>query len=169
MLTARDSARFPTPAATPIRPHYHPMAAISPSSPGATPATRRSTSSPSMAPLPPQRVTRNGAEEWGPAFSPDGRRIAFHSNREGQFELYEADLNGENLVRLTNSPPGNDADASYSPDGRPHRLRLRARRWRRISHEPRWLRPAAGRGARLGCDRSRLLAGRHAHRLPIEA
>ncbi|MCC7206218.1 MAG: PD40 domain-containing protein [Anaerolineae bacterium] len=65
----------------------------------------------------PQRVTRNGAEEWSPAFSPDGRRIAFHSNREGQYELYESDLNGDNLVRLTNSADGNDADASYSPDG----------------------------------------------------
>src|SRR5688572_19140347 len=36
----------------------------------------------------PQRLTNNPANDQNPAWSPDGRRIVFHSNRDGNPELY---------------------------------------------------------------------------------
>jgi TolB protein len=55
-------------------------------------------------------------QDW-PAWSPDGRRFAFSSTHEGNQEIYSADADGVNLVRLTNSP-GIDAHPCWSPDGR---------------------------------------------------
>src|SRR5438445_7257776 len=52
-----------------------------------------------------------------PRWSPDGQRIVFDSNIEGQFELYVIDANGGTPQRLTNHPAF-DAIASYSRDGR---------------------------------------------------
>jgi TolB protein len=54
-------------------------------------------------------------EEW-PAWSPDGTRIAFTSTRDGNQELYAADADGQNSVRLT-SDPAIDAHPCWSPDG----------------------------------------------------
>lgn len=59
------------------------------------------------------RVTH---EEW-PAWSPDGRRFAFSSTREGNQELYTAASDGTDPVRLTQSP-GVDAHPCWSPDGK---------------------------------------------------
>jgi Tol biopolymer transport system component len=52
-----------------------------------------------------------------PAWSPDGRRIAFTSNREGSFDLYAMDAEGTATARLT-ATPADDRDPSWSPDGR---------------------------------------------------
>jgi TolB protein len=54
-------------------------------------------------------------EEW-PALSPDGRQIAYTSTRDGNQELYVADANGRNSVRLTQDP-AHDAHPCWSPDG----------------------------------------------------
>jgi Tol biopolymer transport system component len=51
-----------------------------------------------------------------PRWSPDGQRIVFDSNIEGQFEIYQIDANGGRPQRLTYHP-ANDAVASYSRDG----------------------------------------------------
>ena len=51
-----------------------------------------------------------------PSWSPDGR-IAFASNRDGNFEIYVMNSDGENLRRLTNHPDW-DMHPSWSPDGR---------------------------------------------------
>lgn len=48
--------------------------------------------------------------------SPDGARIAFDSDREGERAVYIADANGENVRRV--SGPGFAAIPSWSPDGR---------------------------------------------------
>lgn len=55
---------------------------------------------------------------WGavPAWSPDGTRIAFMSSRAGNFEIYIVDLDGSNLMRLTNSI-SDDWFPAWSPDG----------------------------------------------------
>ena len=44
-------------------------------------------------------------------------RIAFDSNRDGNFEIYVMDADGANLQRLTNHPDG-DFHPSWSPDGK---------------------------------------------------
>jgi Tol biopolymer transport system component len=52
-----------------------------------------------------------------PAWSPDGRRIAFTSNRDGNEDIYVVDVDGGGLVNLTRSR-GTDRRPVWSPDGR---------------------------------------------------
>jgi TolB protein len=54
-------------------------------------------------------------QDW-PAWSPDGRRLAFSSTHEGNQEIYTAAADGSDLIRLTQSP-GLDAHPCWSPDG----------------------------------------------------
>lgn len=49
--------------------------------------------------------------------SPDGKKIIFTSERDGDLELYSMDKNGKNVKRLTNEP-GYDGGAFYSPDSK---------------------------------------------------
>lgn len=43
-----------------------------------------------------------------PAWSPDGQRIAFESNRDGDFEVYSIGVDGSGLRNLTNAPQAED-------------------------------------------------------------
>ncbi len=52
-----------------------------------------------------KRLTYSAGADSGPAFSPDGRRIAFVSHRPGHGELYLMNRNGTHQTRLTYSPP----------------------------------------------------------------
>ncbi len=54
-------------------------------------------------------------QEW-PAWSPDGKRFAFVSTHEGNQEIYTANSDGSDVVRLTQSP-GVDTHPCWSPDG----------------------------------------------------
>ena len=49
--------------------------------------------------------------------SPNGKKIVFTSERDGDLELYSMDTNGKNIKRLTNEP-GYDGGAFYSPDSK---------------------------------------------------
>ena len=51
------------------------------------------------------------------AWSPDGMKIAFTSDRDGNLEIYSVDLNTGYEKNLTNDS-GADGEASWSPDGR---------------------------------------------------
>jgi Tol biopolymer transport system component len=53
--------------------------------------------------------------EWAPAWSPDGSRIAFVSDRGGTEEIYVMSPEGAGVKRLTNRP--GSGDPAWSPDG----------------------------------------------------
>jgi TolB protein len=52
-----------------------------------------------------------------PAWSPDGRRIAFVSRRDGRSHIYAMRVDGTGTRRLTSSAP-DDSSPTWSPDGR---------------------------------------------------
>jgi Tol biopolymer transport system component len=62
-----------------------------------------------------KRLT-NGSEA-NPAWSRDGTRIAFSSFRDGNWEIYVMDADGQNPARLTQSPSDLDRNPAWSPDG----------------------------------------------------
>ena len=55
--------------------------------------------------------------EASPAYSHDGKRIAFTSNRSGVRQLWVADADGSNPVALTNFTEGVAGSPQWSPDG----------------------------------------------------
>jgi len=63
------------------------------------------------------RLTNNNAHDSSASWSPDGRRIAFASNRDGKSEIYVMDADGSNVARLTNNLT-DDGFPKWSPDGR---------------------------------------------------
>ena len=62
-------------------------------------------------------LTQHAASDWDPAWSPDGRRIAFMSDRDGNTGIYVMDDDGTNLTKLTQHD-ASDWDPAWSPDGR---------------------------------------------------
>jgi Tol biopolymer transport system component len=62
------------------------------------------------------RLTDHDSVDREPTWSPDGKHIAFSTNRDGNWEIYVMDTLGENLVNLTNHP-GVDQLPRWSPDG----------------------------------------------------
>ena len=63
------------------------------------------------------RLTDNDASDVTPAWSPDGRRIAFASERDGNLEIYVMNADGSGVTRLTYNG-ANDLFPDWSPDGR---------------------------------------------------
>jgi Tol biopolymer transport system component len=62
------------------------------------------------------RVTGKGSSEGWPTWSPDGQRIAFQSNRSGNWDIWIANADGSGLVQLTHHA-ADDRYAAWSPDG----------------------------------------------------
>lgn len=62
------------------------------------------------------RLTSNRWGDQNPSWSPDGRLIAFNSNRSGNDDLYVMPHGGSPVRRLTDHPSG-DADPDWAPDG----------------------------------------------------
>lgn len=58
----------------------------------------------------------NGARDFNPSFSPDGSKIAFTSDRDGNDEIYVMNADGTEQVRLTNNQAW-DWQPEFSPDG----------------------------------------------------
>ncbi|MEE2775584.1 MAG: PDZ domain-containing protein [Acidobacteriota bacterium] len=63
-----------------------------------------------------QRLTSTPAVETGPAFSPDGRQIAFTSNRSGVPSVYVVSVEGGTPKRLTWYPSSSRV-RGWTPDG----------------------------------------------------
>jgi Tol biopolymer transport system component len=63
-----------------------------------------------------QRLTTTGADERWPRVAPDGTRLAFFSNRDGNTEIYTMRIDGGNQTRLTNNP-ARDESSAWSSDG----------------------------------------------------
>ena len=64
----------------------------------------------------PHRLTSNTANETGPIFSPDGTRIAFSANYQGNTDVYSISVNGGQPTRHTYHP-GNDIAVDWSRNG----------------------------------------------------
>ena len=58
--------------------------------------------------------TRN---QSSPQFSPDGKRIAFMSNRSGSFEIWVCDGKGQNALQMTSFGGPVVTNPTWSPDG----------------------------------------------------
>jgi Tol biopolymer transport system component len=59
-----------------------------------------------------------GGSDHDPFWSPDGKRIAFTSGRDGNAEVYVINVDGTNSINLTHYNRGWDAGPIWSPDGR---------------------------------------------------
>ncbi|MBC7235758.1 MAG: PD40 domain-containing protein [Chloroflexi bacterium] len=64
----------------------------------------------------PVRLTENDADDTSPVLSPDGRRIAFVSTRDGNREIYVMSSDGSGASNLTLNA-AEDWTPSWSPDG----------------------------------------------------
>ena len=69
-----------------------------------------------------RRLTTNRHQDWDPAWSPDGKRIAFVSSEDrnisvGHWQIHVMDADGGNQRNLSNND-SDDSDPAWSPDGR---------------------------------------------------
>jgi len=75
-------------------------------------------------------LAANPADDIQPRFSPDGRRIAFCSNRSGSWDIWLMSRDGRNLVQLTDEP-SDEIAPSWSPDG----TRIAYSSWSHRAHQ----------------------------------
>lgn len=61
-------------------------------------------------------LTHSPAADHSPTWSPDGRQIAFHSNRFSDTDIYVMNTDGRNVRRITEG--GKDWRPRWSPDGK---------------------------------------------------
>ena len=66
----------------------------------------------------PERLAASTYETWTPAYSHDGRRIAFASTRSGLEEVWAADADGAHPIQLTHMGSGHTANPRWSLDDR---------------------------------------------------
>jgi Tol biopolymer transport system component len=64
-----------------------------------------------------RRLSDQPGHDSGPVWSPDGRRIAFFSRRNGNTDIYVMNPDGTGVRRLTQSP-NYDFTPDWSPDGK---------------------------------------------------
>jgi len=62
----------------------------------------------------PINLTQNAAYDGNPVWSPDGKRLAFVSDRDGNFEIYVMNADGSGQTNLTHDP-ASDTDPVWQP------------------------------------------------------
>jgi len=70
-----------------------------------------------VAASPIRQLTSSTSANVRPAWSPDGKSIAFQSNRDGPYHIYVMNADGSDLRQLT-SGDNDDRHPSWSPDGK---------------------------------------------------
>src|SRR5262245_21277668 len=69
-----------------------------------------------------RRLTTNPTMDYWPLWSPDGKHIAFTSNRDGNYAIYVMDPDGNNQRNLTKTSGAKirvtNNFATWSPDSR---------------------------------------------------
>ena len=63
-----------------------------------------------------RRLTHHPAMDYWPVWSPDGKRIAFTTNSDGNYEIYLMNADGSGARNLT-CHPAQDNYPTWSPDG----------------------------------------------------
>jgi TolB protein len=63
------------------------------------------------------QLTTDPADDAFPCFSPDGKRVAFASNRAGNWDIYVMDIGSDRVEQITRSP-AQEIHPSFSPDGK---------------------------------------------------
>lgn len=63
------------------------------------------------------QLTNDPASEIQPRFSPDGKKIAFASDRTGQWDIYVLDLENRTTLQVTHNE-SHELAPSWSPDGK---------------------------------------------------
>jgi Tol biopolymer transport system component len=64
----------------------------------------------------PQQLTRDPADDFSPAWSPDGTQIAFHSFRNGNRDIFVMSADGSRVETVA-ATPRQERLATWSPDG----------------------------------------------------
>src|SRR5438093_1387021 len=65
----------------------------------------------------PRELITGDKTENTPRYSPDGRRLAFISTRDGAAQVYVADAGGGNITQVTRMSEGVQGPLVFSPDG----------------------------------------------------
>jgi Tol biopolymer transport system component len=64
-----------------------------------------------------EKLTDNSWDDIYPRWSPDGKRLAYSANRDGNYDIFIMEANGHNPVRITDSPQ-NEQFPAWFADGR---------------------------------------------------
>jgi TolB protein len=64
-----------------------------------------------------EKILDSSAKDYGGYWSPDGKKIAFFSNRGGNYDIWVMNVDGSGLTQLT-TDAADDLYPTWSPDGR---------------------------------------------------
>jgi Tol biopolymer transport system component len=65
-----------------------------------------------------RELTNDVYQDRGPRWSPDGKELAFFSNRSGKYEVWTIGFDGDRLHQVTNHPEHMVVSPVWAPDGR---------------------------------------------------